>query len=361
MPKQKLLKICYDRVLEGDALIEARRLAVEENLANAIIPAGGLPGVGSDITGVALKRCLWKPGRILRARFLDGDPRVQAKVITVAKEWEKYANIKYEFGQDPNAEIRISFIADSGSWSFCGTDCLTIPMNKPTMNLGWLQVNTANEEYNRVVIHEFGHSLGLAHEHQNPATNIPWNKPAVYRAYAGPPNNWTPDKVDANLFQTYAVDQTQYTEFDRQSIMLYPIPKELTDGAFEVGWNTRLSDIDKSFITSLYPWDATPIVNLTIGAAPTEANINTPAAEDVFRFIVVTAGSYVIETAGISDLYMELSGPDDLTRKIISDDDSGPGLNPRIEAVLQPGAYYARLRHYRKSGTGAYSITVKHS
>ena len=360
MAKNKLLKICFDRVLDGNAQAEACRLAVEENTDNAgVMPSGGLPGFGGDITGVALKRCLWKPGRVLRVRFLDGDPRVQAKVIAIAKEWEKFANIRFIFGSDPDAEIRVSFIADRGSWSFCGTDCLAIPKDRPTLNLGWLQISTANEEYNRVVLHEFGHALGLAHEHQNPATTIPWNKPAVYRAYAGPPNNWPPEKVDVNLFQTYAADQTQHTEFDRHSIMLYPVPKELTDGSFEIGWNAALSDTDKAFIASLYPFDATPVVNLAIGVAPQQASIENPAGEDVFGFIVVNAGRYVIETGGATDMYMDLFGPNSLSSKLAADDDSGPGLNPRIITTLQPGAYYARLRHYRKYGTGKYTISVR--
>jgi hypothetical protein len=42
------------------------------------------------------------------------------------------------------------------------------------------------------VIHEFGHALGLIHEHQNPSGGIQWNKPVVCRYYEGPPNNRTP-------------------------------------------------------------------------------------------------------------------------------------------------------------------------
>lgn len=53
----------------------------------------------------------------------------------------------------------------------------------------------------RVVYHEFGHALGLAHEHQHPHDNctdeIDW--PRAYAFYAAAPNNWTSEQVDANL------------------------------------------------------------------------------------------------------------------------------------------------------------------
>ncbi len=47
--------------------------------------------------------------------------------------------------------------------------------------MGWLEPDTPNDEYRRVVLHEFGHALGGIHEHQSPASGvIPWDKPKVY-------------------------------------------------------------------------------------------------------------------------------------------------------------------------------------
>ena len=106
-----------------------------------------------------MTRSLWKPGRTLHVRFLDGEPVVQQKVEAIAHMWEDFANIKLAFDDDPNAEIRVSFTLGAGSWSYLGTDALTIPKNMPTMNYGWLHPNTPTQEYHRVVLHEFGHAL----------------------------------------------------------------------------------------------------------------------------------------------------------------------------------------------------------
>ena len=106
----------------------------------------------------------------------------------------------------------------------------------------------------QVVLHEFGHALGLIHEHQNPAAAIPWNRAAVYEYYIGPPNHWTPEQVETNLFRTYAASLTQHSAFDPQSIMLYPIPEEFTEGGFSVGWNATLSAVDREYVAAWYPF-----------------------------------------------------------------------------------------------------------
>jgi hypothetical protein len=243
------IQACVDVAVPLGSLREAQRLAVEENPANRREMED--PNTGTRAFVVTSK--LWKPGRTLRVRFLGGTPAVQEKVKQYANEWTKYVGIRFDFGNQPDAELRIAFVKD-GSWSYIGTDCLTISRDQPTMNYGWFDRPVAETEYSRVIIHEFGHALGMPHEHNHPAVAIPWNKEAVYRYYMGPPNNWSRAQVDSNLFAKYDKTLTQYSAFDKQSIMLYPIPKEfVTDPNFVVGWNTQLSETDKKFMGTIYP------------------------------------------------------------------------------------------------------------
>lgn len=196
----------------------------------------------------------WANGKRLRVHFLGGASKLHDKVKQYAKQWENYANIKFDFVDDPAAEIRVGFVMNGTSWSALGTDALDkqfFPPSSPTMNYGWLTSNSPEDEFSRVILHEFGHSLGCIHEHQNPAGKIPWNKEAVYRFYKQ--RGWNKDRVDKNLFVKYDIDQTQFSEFDQKSIMLYPIPRQLTDGKMEVGWNRQLSKTDKDFIGQMYP------------------------------------------------------------------------------------------------------------
>jgi hypothetical protein len=246
------IKMCIDRVLPPEMTDQAQLAAIMENPANLASPEEmNQPPQARAIA--LLKKKLWKPGRTLHVRFLDGDPKVKAKVAAVAQEWSKYANLHFAFDDAPNAEIRISF-RQPGSWSYIGTDCLMIPPSQPTMNYGWLTPTTPDDEYSRVVLHEFGHAIGCIHEHQNPLKGIPWNVPAVLRYYEGPPNNWSEAQVRENLLKKYDATEINGTDFDKYSIMLYPVQKELTLGGFEVPWSNRtLSDQDKAFIAKMYP------------------------------------------------------------------------------------------------------------
>lgn len=196
----------------------------------------------------------WVNGKRLRVHFLGGNSFLQKRVKKYAKKWEPHCSIAFDFVNDPTAEIRVDFKMDGTSWSAVGTDALNtqwFPPGSATMNYGWLTENSDEEEFSRVIVHEFGHALGCIHEHQNPAGGIPWNKDAVYRYYAD--RGWNKARVDQNIFRKYQLDQSQYSAFDKNSIMLYPIAKELTDGKLEVGWNRKLSKMDKEFIGKTYP------------------------------------------------------------------------------------------------------------
>jgi len=196
----------------------------------------------------------WPHGQTLKVSFLDGDTYVQEKVRNIAKEWENYANIKFEFIEEKNGDIRVAFMLGNGSWSAIGKDASARPLNIPTMNYGWLTPNTDETEFRRVVLHEFGHTLGAIHEHQNPANGIQWNKENVYRYFMGPPNNWPREEVDHNIFDRYSKTITNYTDFDANSIMIYDLPAEFTLNNQPVGnYNTELSETDKTFIRILYP------------------------------------------------------------------------------------------------------------
>lgn len=354
------VKICIDQssILPNHLRIRAARLAIEENSSN--IPfSRPFSGFGieppSPLSLALITGKKWKNGRSLSVYFMDGHPSVQAKVEEFSRKWAPHANIKLNFVEDPNADIRISF-AQEGSWSYLGTDNLAIPKNQPTMNYGWFNPGTSDEEFERTTVHEFGHCLGCIHEHQHPAAGINWNKEAVYDTMEDA--GWTREQVDHNLFRKYDRDLTNFGEYDRHSIMHYSIPNAWTLDDFEIGWNTQLSEKDKAFIKTCYPNTVPPTHKLKVDGPPVEDSIGKHGEEDVFEFKITEPGTYKLQTEGQTDVVMVLLGPNDKTTLIDQDDDSGKGLNAQIVAELQPETYFAKVRHWYPKGTGKYKVAL---
>jgi hypothetical protein len=135
-----------------------------------------------------------------------------------------------------------------------GTTCRRIKDTaQPTMNYGWLTPATPDDEVRRVVLHEFGHALGLIHEHQNPKGNpIVWDRDRVLADLSGPPNNWTPEQIEFNLFQPYEEAALKATGFDYDSIMMYPIPERWTKNHVSTDLNSRISARDAELIRDAY-------------------------------------------------------------------------------------------------------------
>ena len=123
------------------------------------------------------------------------------------------------------------------------------------MNFGWFNSYTPDYEFSRTIIHEFGHALGMVHEHQNPNVTIPWNRPAVYAYFGGAPNYWSNSQVDNNILNTFSPSQTNSGVYDKESIMHYFFPDGLTLDGSTFLQNNYLSDNDKSFIGQIYPYD----------------------------------------------------------------------------------------------------------
>jgi hypothetical protein len=333
-------KICIDRILPRD-LMSLQPTTRGGGRTRAIVPIGKT----------------WMNGSTLQVRFMGGTATQKATVREQAGWWTEHANLKFNFNDAPNAEIRISFDPNDGAWSYLGNDCRGIPLNEATMNLGFMDGGTT--------AHEFGHAIGLAHEHQNPAGGIQWDEAVVIRELGKSPNFWDEATARHNVLRKYSADQVNGTKFDPDSIMLYFFPADWTLNGIGTKANEVLSSVDKAFAAGakMYPKTGPTVdapIELAVNATKrTAASIGKFGEADLFAFKVTKAGRHVIDTRGPTDVVMTLFGPDNPTALIATDDDSGYASNARISANLIEGRYFVQVRHYnRASGVGNYTVRV---
>ncbi len=269
----------------------------------------------NSLRAALVKSNKWVNGSTIRVKFLNGDSFLQEKVKKYVREWSGYVNLKFEFvSASANADIKVAFKwnGDTGSWSYIGNYCQTIPQNAPSMNFGWFDVNTPEAEFSRTILHEFGHALGLIHEHQHPLNGILWNKEYIYNYYELT-QGWDRSKVDTNMFRKYTTTQTNYSSYDTYSIMHYYFPPEFTTNGFSAPLNNYLSHTDKTFIKQQYPG---PAFNVTVTGFPNPFRIPDDLNRDIRLVFTPQSGTTVVDYNYMGGYDIRGQGTPNLTIKI---------------------------------------------
>lgn len=213
-----------------------------------------------------------EPTLTLKVKFLPWtNPQTKEVVIAseslrksiqkAAEEWTNpgRANLKFMFVPDnykERTQIRIQVGVNGYHRSYVGTEARQFKEHQATM---WLGVRGSyGDALKKVVIHEFGHALGLKHEQQHPNNTIPWNEDAVYAYYRklmndNPGMDWSDWHTQYWVLRRENASNHEVGEYDKDSVMHYPVLASLTDGKFKTEWKARLSKGDALFIKARYP------------------------------------------------------------------------------------------------------------
>lgn len=201
-------------------------------------------------------------------RKISSIPKAIQYVIT--NRLQPFVNVKFKWIDNVDeANVRINFDVDNGAWSYVGRQ-ITSPSidGQPTMNFAWLDTGT--------FIHEFCHTLGMIHEHQNPyGRGIQWNLPLVYK-WALKTQGWDQVTTYNNILKKYDQDTINGSDYDPLSIMLYFYPAYLTTDGVGTTENHQLSSTDKLWLSSIYPQSGQRVFPQLVHSTPSSILGNTP-------------------------------------------------------------------------------------
>lgn len=244
---------------------------------------------------VFLKSQLWEPGSTIKVSFADDNAPEWEKAWVekmVKTKLEPHVNLTFTFlnthnnSGNMNGDIRVTFNT-TGSFTQVGIGN-TANKGEPSCHLEFVDPPGTDGEsssftykgktYNvpanakrngnnegATVIHEFGHAVGMLHEHQSPNVDFKWKCKAVFTEYGKAPNYWKKDDICNNILQRQnapsvcecpeqpGMGEIVASKFDPKSIMLYPFGAGLSDTYPDgISPNNELSRTDVEWLSKMY-------------------------------------------------------------------------------------------------------------
>lgn len=204
---------------------------------------------------VIIKDKMWKPNTVLNVVFIDGSQKQQQFVKTIATQWLLNTNLSFHFfdsfaNAPKQTHIRISFKLQNGSQLGNHKDYFSKSITMSLFDLTLDQVSVNSKK--RIILHEFGHSLGFEHEYRN--HHWPYGMQPIQKIIF----NCLPKMIKIGYVKITAKDKCETinspvklndsytTAYDEMSIMNYPLSFIQNNGiAKTIKVQSTLSYLDK--------------------------------------------------------------------------------------------------------------------
>lgn len=250
--------VCVPRVLSKKLLIAAADVAIKINPVNAP-HAGPMMAMGDTAMDpmfiAVLTSKYWSPQpRTLTVSFMEATPSdLRARIVSHMNAWaDGTPGSCINFAETRGVgEVRISR-EPGGYYSYLGTDILSIPRNRQTMNLERFTMQTPDSEFFRVVRHETGHTLGFPHEHMR-RDLVELVDPEQAIAWFGRTQGWDRQTVMQQVLTPLDEGSLMSTPADQMSIMCYQLPGSITRNRKPITGGVDINETDRMFAAKIYP------------------------------------------------------------------------------------------------------------
>ncbi len=277
---------CHVARLPESLQWEAHTVAIAENPANAPLRqhvSGSIVERVFDMLDpgalTALTQKYWRSGGVdLSVSFGDNpSTALRRRMLEFANHWGTKTGANVRFREtSSNGQVRI-LRSRGGYWSYLGTDILSVPTSQQTMNLEGYSDSTPDSEFERSLVHEFGHTMGFPHEHLRAEiiARIDRNKALRYFEQT---QGWSERTTISNVLTPLQSSQIIGTpEAEEDSIMCYQLPGTITIDGRPIRGGARISEKDAAFVRKTYPSLAPP-------PPPVEPPVGDDFCEVLLRF-----------------------------------------------------------------------------
>jgi len=251
-----------DTIRLNKLLKEFKKLNIEPSVIQSIVDKDNVWSTPGIIIKYELKVCF----HLLKADFIYFEKRLKT-ISNYANEWSKYGNVSFIFDLKNPCDLshlnqyQVKIAQNKGNffWSTVGKYSKS---NPTSMNLPNLTTTSDTPKFRRQVIHEFGHVLGLVHEHFHPDFSCDLDFDRIRSI-----ENW-PTVEDAIKNYKPILDSRAFdiNTYDSMSIMHYAIRQEFIKQGSSCSnlpaENLDISPGDAAAILGKYPRNGSEFVSV---------------------------------------------------------------------------------------------------
>lgn len=211
--------------------------------------------------GAAYNADLWPQHSTIKISLLNMTDKQEELTKASINKWSPHINLKLEFIDGPDGDIRIAANNNYGGGSSAiGRQANDFPKSEPTMTIGF---GGEDDAYTGgTIMHEFGHALGLHHEHQHPDNTLDFDMEKLYQEFAR--RNFTREQTDQFVLDPLNRENLIFLGYDQDSIMNYGFGEGTLRNRGAAPRGNDLSRGDIEFAEFIYPKSKINISDLSL-------------------------------------------------------------------------------------------------